>query len=309
MNRLLLPPDAFVTQISQSTVHGLSSFRGTDSGSDINSPSGLEPSQAIITDLQQIDHVTKVLGAKAGDTLKIAQLDGNLGSAVIDKIGSTKISLSDVKLDTAPPEKLGLTVILALPRPKVLRRLIMDMTALGVDHIILLNSYRSEKSYWQSPMLERLDEFVIEGLQQAGDTIRPQISLKKRFKPFVEDELEQYLGAFGAIVAHPYAAMSFDDYIYANSSKSNTQFKGPKDANKSQSEDEVDTRKALLPSLLCIGAEGGWIDYEITLLAQHGCTPVSLGDRILRTEAAVNVMIGQWLIHSNSQRSHKNLNR
>lgn len=304
MNHLLLPPDAFVTHDTQSAVRRTPSLIESDIGSGTNPNSGFEHSQAIITDLQQIDHVTKVLGAKAGDTLKIAQLHGNLGRAVIDKIGSDKISLRDVRLDTSPPTKLGLTVILALPRPKVLRRLIMDMTALGVNHIILLNSYRSEKSYWQSPMLERLDEFVIEGLQQAGDSIVPRITLKKRFKPFVEDELEQYLGEFGGIVAHPYASISFDEYICAHALTSSTQFETQKHIIKSPSEVEVDTQKSVLPSLLCIGAEGGWIDYEIALLSRHGCTPVSLGDRILRTEAAVNVMIGQWLIRSNSQRSH-----
>jgi RsmE family RNA methyltransferase len=51
-----------------------------------------------------------------------------------------------------------------------------------------------------------------------------------------------------------------------------------------------------LPSMVFIGAEGGWIDYEIELLAEQGCTPVNIGPRILRTEAAVNVILGQWLL-------------
>ena len=121
--------------------------------------------------------------------LKIGQIGGNLGTAVIEDITADSIRLGNVQLNTAPPAKLGLTVILALPRPKVLRRLIMDMTALGVRDIILINSYRTQKSYWQSPMLERIDEFVLEGLQQSIDTIVPSITLQKRFKPFVEDTL------------------------------------------------------------------------------------------------------------------------
>ena len=43
------------------------------------------------------------------------------------------------------------------------------------------------------------------------------------------------------------------------------------------------------------GAEGGWIDYEVDLLCKHGCTAVSLGQRILRTETVVNVLLGHWL--------------
>ncbi len=163
-------------------------------------------------------------------------------------------------------------MVLALPRPKVLRRLIMDMTALGVNDIILINSYRTQKSYWQSPMLARLDEFVLEGLQQGIDTIAPRISLQKRFKPFVEDELASLM-TNRAIVAHPYSALSFAQYVQQPLAK-------PKAAHES-----------VLPSMVFIGAEGGWIDYEIELLAEQGCTPV-------RTEAAVNVILGQWLLES-----------
>ena len=223
----------------------------------------------------QIEHVHQVLGAKVGDTLKIGQLEGNLGSAIIADITPESIKLSDINLTTAPPPKLNLTVVLALPRPKVLRRLIMDMTALGVRDIILINSYRTQKSYWQSPMLSRLDEFVLEGLQQGVDTVAPRISLQKRFKPFVEDELAQLI-TNQAIVAHPYGALSFSQYMQQQSTES--------------------SHGSILPSMVFIGAEGGWIDYEIELLVRQGCQAVHIGARILRTEAAVNAILGQWLL-------------
>jgi RsmE family RNA methyltransferase len=149
----------------------------------------------------------------------------------------------------------------------------MDMTALGVAHIILINSYRSQKSYWQSPMLGRLDEFVLEGLQQSVDTIAPSITLEKRFKPFVEDKLPRLLTDIDeqAIVAHPYGALSLSAYLQRASTDS-------------------------LPKMVFIGSEGGWIDYEIELLAAQGCQALTIGSRILRTEAAVNVIVGQWLL-------------
>ena len=225
----------------------------------------------------QIEHVNQVLGAKVGETLKIGQLEGNLGSAVIADMMPERILLSNVSLTSAPPPKLDLTVVLALPRPKVLRRLIMDMTALGVRDIILINSYRTQKSYWQSPMLSRLDEFVLEGLQQGIDTVAPRISVQKRFKPFVEDELAQLI-TNRAIVAHPYSALSFSQYV------------------QQQLESSELPHRSVLPSMVFIGAEGGWIDYEVELLARQGCQAVHIGARILRTEAAVNAILGQWLL-------------
>jgi RsmE family RNA methyltransferase len=225
-----------------------------------------------IRDELQIRHIHKVLKAKEGDTLTVGGIGGNIGKATIAKMGRDEVVLTDVVLDKNPPAKLDLTVVLALPRPKVLRRLIMDMTSLGVNRIIIVNSYRTQKSYWQSPLLERIDEFVFEGLQQAVDTVPPVIEFKKRFKPFVEDEFSALLSETDdAVVAHPYAEHSWKGYL---------------DALKKQQK---------MPKVLCIGAEGGWIAYEVDLLRKHGCKAVSLGERILRTETVVSVLLGYWL--------------
>jgi len=235
-----------------------------------------------IRDPKQVTHIKEILKSKVGDSLSIAEIGGNIGMATIAHINNHEILLADIVLDKKPPVKLDLTVILALPRPKVLRRLIMDMTSLGVNKLIIVNSYRSQKSYWQSPLLERIDEFVFEGLQQAIDTVPLVVEFKKRFKPFVEDEFPALLvdkkgdgEQSNAVISHPYATQSWKIYLDALKCKTNT--------------------KETMPKVLCIGAEGGWIDYEVDLLCQHGCTSVSLGQRILRTEAVVNVLLGHWL--------------
>ncbi len=165
---------------------------------------------------------------KVGDSLTIAQIGGNIGKATIAQINDNEVLLRDVILDKKPPAKLDLTVVLALPRPKVLRRLIMDMTSLGVNKLIIVNSYRTQKSYWQSPLLERIDEFVFEGLQQAIDTVPMVVEFKKRFKPFVEDEFPALLvdkngdGAQrNAVIAHPYASQSWKTYLDVAKCKTN----------------------------------------------------------------------------------------
>jgi len=229
-----------------------------------------------INDPKQITHIKEVLKSKVGDSLTIAEMGGKIGKAKVAQINHDEVVLSDIVLGKQPPAKLDVTVILAMPRPKVLRRLVMDMTSLGINKLIIVNSYRTQKSYWQSPLLERLDEFVFEGLQQAVDTVPPVIELKKRFKPFVEDEFPSLLqdedGAkeqADAIIAHPYATQTWMSYL--------------------------DDAKGM-PKVLCIGSEGGWIDYEVALLCKHGCKAVSLGERILRTESVANVLLGHWLL-------------
>jgi len=223
-----------------------------------------------ISNPKQVTHIKEILKSKVGDSLTIGEIGGNIGKATIAEINNKEILLTDIILNRQPPAKLDLTVVLALPRPKVLRRLIMDMTSLGVNKLIIVNSYKSEKSYWQSPLLNRIDEFVFEGLQQAIDTVPLVIEFQKRFKPFVEDEFPALLG--NAVIAHPYASQSWKSYLEkCKSNNTNT-----------------------MPKILCIGAEGGWIDYEVDLLCKHGCKAVSLGERILRTETVVNVLLGHW---------------
>lgn len=141
------------------------------------------------------------------------------------------------------------------------------MTAMGVRELYLVNSYRSEKSYWQSPLINKIDDYIQEGLQQACDTVPMQVHLKKRLKPFVEDELPSIIGKQQAIIAHPYA----DDAISR-------------------------VWQPQQPSVLVIGAEGGFIPYEVALFSKVGCTPAHMGTRILRTENAVNLLCGHALL-------------
>lgn len=222
---------------------------------------------ATITDTAQIKHINIILKAKIGDVLKIGELGGHLGVGRVAKLDDESCVLEDIRLDIRPPPKLDVTVILALPRPKVLRRLVLDMTAFGVGRLIFINSARTDKSYWGSPLLARLDEFVMEGLQQGVDNMPPTIIFAKRFKPFVQDELPGLIQDKSAVVFHPYAEMKFNDFVSRHH----------------------------LPKVIIIGAEGGFVPYEIDLLTSVGVQAVTLGGRILRTESAVNAILGRWL--------------
>ena len=219
-----------------------------------------------ITSKRQLDHLCTHVNVKVGDTLKVGILHGKRYLTKIVDISETAIHVQAIQKE-AVPEKLPVTLIVALPRPKVLRRLIADSVTLGVEKIILLHSYRVDKSYWQTPFLQQLDYFVTLGLEQAGDTIPPKIEFYKRFKPFVEDILPTLVSEESpAYVAHPYAENKMPFAI-------------------SQS------------CTLVIGPEGGFIPYEIDLLIKNGCQAVSLGNRIIRTETVVPYVLGR-LFHS-----------
>ena len=75
-----------------------------------------------ISDEQQVAHIKEILKSKVGDSLTVGEMGGYIGKATISQINKNEVLLRDIILDKKPPAKLDLTVVLALPRPKVLRR-------------------------------------------------------------------------------------------------------------------------------------------------------------------------------------------
>ena len=146
----------------------------------------------------------------------------------------------------------------------MLRRVLRSVSSLGVKRIILLNCSRVEKSFWQSPFLNEssVKEQLVLGLEQARDTVLPEVLLRPLFKPFVEDELpgsskERFLLLRIRMPQNP---------VRANIKRAVT---------------------------LVIGPEGGFIPYEIEKLIACGFTPVQMGERILSVETAVSALIAR----------------
>jgi 16S rRNA (uracil1498-N3)-methyltransferase len=209
-----------------------------------------------------LTHVTHVHRASVGDTVTVGVAGGQVGRGEITQLDDSALEMR-ISLTDDPPPALPLTLVLALPRPKVLNRVIAGATSLGVKRIYLINAWRVEKSYWKSPRLseENLLAQRILGLEQARDTILPAIELRRLFRPFVEDELPA-IAEGQKLVAHP-----------------NAKTECPRNVN--------------APVTLAIGPEGGFIEQEITSLERIGFTPVGLGPRILRVETAVAAILGR----------------
>lgn len=221
---------------------------------------------------ERLTHLIKIHRAAAGDTVRVGEINGMVGEGVITEINNSAATLT-VALTQGPPAKLPVRLVLALPRPKMLRRIVRSVAEFGVSHLHLINSYRVEKSYWQTPVLEpaTLRGYLLQGLEQARDTQLPSVSCHPLFKPFVEDELPTLIGADNGLVFHPHQEAA--------------------DISTALKHKQRDT-------VLVIGPEGGFIPYEIEHLQSAGCTITHLGPRILRVENAVSTVLGQFLTHN-----------
>jgi 16S rRNA (uracil1498-N3)-methyltransferase len=166
-------------------------------------------------------------------------------------------------LTDAPPPRAGVDLLLAVPRPKALRKLLPAAAALGVGRIVLVNAARVEKSYFDSKVLvpDAVRELLILGLEQARDTRLPEVLVRERFRPFVEDELDSLWPAEARLVAHPAASASLP-------------------------------RRAGPAAVVAVGPEGGWVAFELELLRARGFAAFTLGPRTLRVEVAVPYLLG-----------------
>ncbi len=205
-------------------------------------------------------HIKNILKPKAGDTLSVGEINGLIGQGKVEYINESEVRLT-CHLSEQPTAPLPLTVVLALPRPKMLRRILKNIAELGVKRIALIHSNKVEKSYWQSPFVkaDNINSYFLEGLSQSKDTRVPIITMHNRFRPFAEDVLPSLLTERQGFIAHPYSTQPMP----APSCKER---------------------------VIIIGPEGGFDAFEVDLIKAQGVESISMGRRIYRVENAVTLL-------------------
>lgn len=201
-------------------------------------------------------HIREVLRAEPSDQIVIGLLEGPRGTAEIIASDSDSITLR-CTFEAGVPPRGNISIMLAMPRPKVMKRLWAQLAAMGVDRIFITNAARVEKFYFDSHVIdpEFYRPLLREGLQQARDTREPLVSVHRELKPFIEDELDGYTPDTLRLVA---------------------------DHRASQKLQPMPGKRVLL----AVGPEGGWTPFELDLLVRRGFSAVGIGERTLRTDTA-----------------------
>ncbi len=214
---------------------------------------------------RRLMHAREVLKALPDDVLRVGRLGGACGTARVLADDAQGLHLAP-DLNEPPPPRAAVDLLLAVPRPKALKKILPAVASLGVDRLVLVNAARVEKSYFDSKVLEPkvVGELFRQGLEQARDTVLPELSMQPLFRPFVEDTLPSWLRpGTTRLVLHP-----------------------------GTSSHAMERRKAGQHVTLAIGPDGGWVPFEVELLRKAGFQSVTLGPRILRTEVAIPSAFG-----------------
>jgi RsmE family RNA methyltransferase len=204
-------------------------------------------------------HLIKTLRKKAGDEFDAGILDGKRGKGRITRIFDDGRLLFSLNLTEFPPPRLPLTVAVGFPRPIQTRRLLRDLSSMGVSAVHLVCCELSDKNYLKTTLLEDggARAALIEGASQSRDTTLPQIAVFSSLKKWLED---------GGLNAYPKANRIACDNV--------------------EPEGIFGAVRGGCPAALAIGPERGWSDRERPQFESAGFKRLSLGCRALRTETA-----------------------
>ena len=255
-------------------------------------PSELEDDECTIVlpkdDFRTI-HAAKVLGLRNGDKVRAGLVRQELltDTATIQWIpqgkvkkaeplgngeppGSLQISLHDLRAPSLQQD-MKVSLLLALPRPLQLGRMLPMIAQLGVDHLVLTGASKVPKDYFGSQLFRKPDlitEKLVEGLCQAGDVRLPTVWIRKNLRDFVAQELDVLFPReeYARVIAHPQRV---------------------EDTSINRMRDVVFPRVSDKRLLLAVGPEGGWQEpEELDRFGELAFQQITLGTRVLRSDVA-----------------------
>ncbi|MCP4448887.1 MAG: 16S rRNA (uracil(1498)-N(3))-methyltransferase [Myxococcales bacterium] len=227
-------------------------------------PSEVDAGEVVLRG-RRAGHVRAVLRVSPGERIRMGVVCESIGTAEVLHSDTESLVLGNLALTSAGPCP-RLRLVIALPRPKALKRLLQTAASFQIGRIDLVNAWRVQKSYWDSPAVEHeaLVQELLLGCEQGRHVWLPEIVTHRLFVPFLET-LDSDATSSQKLVAHPGSSLWLRDI--APSSDCAT---------------------------IAIGPEGGWIDKELENFAERGFQSISISKAILRSEIALAATLAQW---------------
>ncbi|MDR2111200.1 MAG: 16S rRNA (uracil(1498)-N(3))-methyltransferase [Spirochaetaceae bacterium] len=217
-------------------------------------------------------HLLKVLRKKPGDPFEAGVLGGRRGTGRIEAVGPDGSVAFSLDLRDDPPPRLPIRLAVGFPRPIQLRRLLRDLSTLGIGEIDLVGAELGEKSYRDTKLLSDggARTALIEGAVQARDTRLPRLAV--------------YPALAGWLRERPWASPPAS--LAGEALRAGPLLIAADNVNPGGSMARLAPLSPGQALVLAIGPERGWSDRERAALEAAGFLRLSLGRRCLRTETA-----------------------
>ncbi|SKA85864.1 16S rRNA (uracil1498-N3)-methyltransferase [Caloramator quimbayensis] len=215
----------------------------------------------IIITGEDVNHITKVLRLRCGESIKISDGNGNEYISIIETFDKKSVTCSiaeKFKNETEP--KVKITLFQALPKAQKMDLIVQKCVEIGVCTIQTVITKRvvvDIKSKDISAKIERWNRIAMEAAKQSDRGIIPDVLEPIEFK----DAVEKLKGMDVSVI--PYENEKVKDF-----------------------KDLLKEKQSFNNAGIFIGPEGGFEDEEIKICIENGIVPVTLGPRILRTETA-----------------------
>lgn len=201
------------------------------------------------------EHVLNVLRRSPGEAFDVGFTDGRVGKARLIDIGDAALNFS-VEWTGEAPHLYPVTAIIGMPRPQTARRLLRELTSLGVGRILFCDTDRSEPGYKDSKLwtTNEYHRHIRMGAEQAFNPRLPDLRV-------LSD-----LGAAIELTGSESDRIGMDNY------------------------ESPAPLSAWVPAgtsvTVALGAERGWSADERYTLRENGFSLFHLGERVLRLETA-----------------------
>jgi len=229
----------------------------------------INDNKIVITDKEDIKHLSKVLRIKPGEKIEISDGEEYEYIAEVDNISNNHIE-AEIKekshFNREPAVKI--TLYQGIPKQGKMEYIIQKSVELGVSEIVPIFTERTivqNKGNFDNKT-ERWQKIALEAAKQCKRGIIPKVNEALPYKEMLEDMANKDLVLF----------------LYEGEMERKI---------KTVLQNNCDAKQAAI----IVGPEGGFSDSEVLLASDRGFLSVTLGKTILRTETAGAVAIALLL--------------
>ena len=270
---------------------------------------------------ERFEHLRQVLKkTNKGDEFKATILNERLATGRIlsydEDERSVLIEILSTKEEEAKEEKMvTVSLILAMPRPKVLRRLLSVFAQFGVENVHMFSAEKTERCYFQSEVLTEdvlVREFTRGVEQNALDFKFPNASKCRNLNAVLEALLssgdeegrkgreeniaKRVNGKKGANFEWLLRSMRDEEEGEGGEERRRINLLAhPSSASVSVTEALAQEKSAISTNrveiLLAVGPEGGWSEEEVRTFETFDFVNVGLGNRVFTTDVATIALL------------------